>query len=164
MVPPRVASEFGLVVRGEDLEFLNGVDIRLIMQRAVGAGIHIGDAVHREVLRRDVVAVDVDAADGVGRRHVAVAALVSMTPGTSFRYPNRSRPLSVMSFNCLPSMVCDFSELANWMGVASAVIAIVSVVLPKRQSQLADVARFLRGQDDSFLRDALETSNRDRTR
>ena len=41
-----------------------------------------------------------------------------------------SRPLSVMSFNCRPSMVCAFSELANWIGVASAVMAMVSVVAP----------------------------------
>ena len=38
-----------------------------------------------------------------------------------------------MSFNWRPSMACDFSELANWMGVASAVMAMVSVVAAESQ-------------------------------
>ena len=58
----RFAPELGLVVRCQNPQLLNRVHVRLIIDRTVRPGIHIGDAINGKV-NRGKASVDVEAAD-----------------------------------------------------------------------------------------------------
>ena len=69
-----IAAEFRLVVRTQNPHFLDGIRVRLVVHRAVGTGVHVRNAIHGEV-QSGGIAVNGNAADSVGRSHVAVAGV-----------------------------------------------------------------------------------------
>ena len=44
-----IAAVFGLVVAGQHAHFGDGIHVRLEVRGTVGAGVQVGDAIHREV-------------------------------------------------------------------------------------------------------------------
>src|SRR5271157_5118815 len=74
-----VAPELGRVVGGEDFQFLNRIDVGLIVHGAVGPGIEVGDSVDCEIDLASVIAVDGDSANGIGGGYVAVPAAIDNT-------------------------------------------------------------------------------------
>src|SRR5690242_9180572 len=66
-------AEFGLIVRGQNLSFLDGVWVEGYVGPAVVAGIHVRCAVDSELVLIGARAVDIKTSDAAGARLVKVA-------------------------------------------------------------------------------------------